>query len=192
MQRKGKAPISLLLVCSLTFARACNQYLSCADCVEGSGPYYGGCVWNEVGQMCASATSSAVTSPSECNENHCCYVCPVSGSLSPYCMNTCSFPARPSMRCPNGPSPCCYPNTVGCSWYTSCLENYNPCGYAGYAMNYGKAYCEMFRSADLTEDERTWSNGVMLCLQRELFGVLGQTLTCEDIRSTAFASHPPC
>ena len=31
-----------------------------------------------------------------------------------------------------------------CTFYSSCVENRIPCGELGYALNYGKRYCEAF------------------------------------------------
>ena len=31
-----------------------------------------------------------------------------------------------------------------CTFYRSCMEERIPCGDAGYALNYGKRYCEAF------------------------------------------------
>ena len=31
-----------------------------------------------------------------------------------------------------------------CTFYSSCVEDQIPCGDLGYALNYGKRYCEAF------------------------------------------------
>ena len=31
-----------------------------------------------------------------------------------------------------------------CTFYSACVEDRIPCGHLGYALNYGKRYCEAF------------------------------------------------
>ena len=35
-----------------------------------------------------------------------------------------------------------------CRFYSSCMEERIPCGDSGYALNYGKRYCEAFEQCD--------------------------------------------
>lgn len=89
---------------------------------------------------------------------------------------------------------CNSPPAGDCSFYTRCLEASHPCGPRGYAITYGKRYCEAFgRLTTLSPEGRRWRDATMHCLQVRLASVLGrQDLTCTQITDHAFDDHPFC
>ncbi len=98
-------------------------------------------------------------------------------------------------------------NLIGSCEYYSCIEaNRLSCGASGYALGYGKAYCERFSAIDF-KDARTpfgealfpasgnvWRDNVRQCLQQSLeaFFATDASKTCGTVRAFAFNSHPEC
>ncbi len=102
-------------------------------------------------------------------------------------------------------SPC--KELVGSCEYYQCLEEQVlTCGDEGYAVGYGKKYCEKFSSMQFAphrtrlEEEAfpalgpVWRDRVRSCLMNELEGFLEEKapLTCQGLRDFAFGSHPDC
>lgn len=97
---------------------------------------------------------------------------------------------------------CATPRPRDCSYYADCVERTIPCGPDGYALGFGRAYCESFQSAPLGPGGKAWMEGVMLCLQDALVPeVLAKDdfttspaapSVCSDLFETAFGSHPAC
>lgn len=90
----------------------------------------------------------------------------------------------------------CYPIEKDCSFYSHCLEEAVPCGPDGYALGYGKKYCQKFKDnyTRFSPRGRDWVWSTMSCLQKVLVPVAnGQVnMTCDEIRSFAYGSHPVC
>ncbi len=89
-----------------------------------------------------------------------------------------------------------YPASNPCSYYEDTMEDVFPCGTRGYALGYGKKYCNRFRyNHDFSLLGKTWRDKTMFCLQDEinvfLQGEAGQQ-TCSSLKDYAFDSHPPC
>ncbi|RPA83350.1 hypothetical protein BJ508DRAFT_197606, partial [Ascobolus immersus RN42] len=87
--------------------------------------------------------------------------------------------------------------TGKCSFYADCLEAKKKCGSSGYALDYGKKYCNKFENAKskFTTSGQRWVTKTMTCLQKKLVpavkGTSGWT-TCDAIEKKAFASHSDC
>ena len=86
-----------------------------------------------------------------------------------------------------------------CSFYSTCLEAYYPCGLDGYALGYGDKYCHRFNSVEtaqcMDEGGLEWVITTTACLQQELVPLLStseETLSCAYIKNYAFDSHPIC
>jgi hypothetical protein len=76
------------------------------------------------------------------------------------------------------------------------MEERIPCGDSGYALNYGKRYCEAFKQCYglLTAEGRSWIAGVRSCLMKDILNSEGYINkgTCEALKTFAFNSHPRC
>ena len=98
------------------------------------------------------------------------------------------------------PDSCMNPQAQGatsCDFYSSCLEKAHQCGNSGYALNFGEKFCKKF--LDLNSDptmstlEKQWMKNVRQCLQDAAVPlVYDSSLTCSEIQTKAFATHPPC
>lgn len=93
-------------------------------------------------------------------------------------------------------SEACLNPTGDCGFYSDCLENRNQCNSTGYALGYGKKYCEKF-SAQTRFSARgvKWVNDTRLCLQQHLLQFVQPDqppMDCEEIMNAAFDSHPDC
>lgn len=90
----------------------------------------------------------------------------------------------------------CLPIYKDCSFYSRCLETAVPCGPNGYAIGFGLQYCLKFEKHyerfSLSGREWVWSTAY--CLQTVLIPIANRqkTMTCGEIHSFAFASHPGC
>eukprot|EP00762_Andalucia_godoyi_P008031 ANDGO_03491.mRNA.1 hypothetical protein SPRG_03290 len=131
--------------------------------------------------------------------------------LSVYCstdsalnaLQTCS-PSLPvdsfdtvSSTAPCYPTPeaCTAPVPETCSFYSNCLDKTHSCGIDGYALGYGLKYCSRFMAnlQSFSTVGQQWINGTLVCLQLALEPVLtNPSLTCSDIQTIAFESHPKC
>jgi hypothetical protein len=102
-------------------------------------------------------------------------------------------------------SPCS--KYVGSCEYYACLDQeVLSCGDLGYALGYGKKYCERFTALQFAphrtalEEEAfpavgaVWRDRVKVCLMNELEHYVGNqdALSCGELRSFAFKSHPHC
>jgi len=102
------------------------------------------------------------------------------------------------------PSGCYQPSEVSCDFYRGCLESHQSCGSEGYAIGYGKKYCERFLALNtpyahtkslLSRQGLNWRNSTLLCLQQELVPILSKEPyehPCSDIKTHAYNSHPKC
>jgi hypothetical protein len=84
---------------------------------------------------------------------------------------------------------------VNCEFYAKCLEQAKPCGIAGYALSYGKKYCNKFTSQTFhSQRAQIWLKSAMKCLQEELLTVVKNPsqYTCDQVVEYAFDSHPKC
>jgi Mg-chelatase subunit ChlD len=76
------------------------------------------------------------------------------------------------------------------------MEERIPCGDSGYALNYGKRYCEAFEQCDglYTTEGVSWIAGVRSCLMKDILNSEGYINkgTCEALKTFAFNSHPRC
>ena len=96
------------------------------------------------------------------------------------------------------PDSCINPQgATNCDFYTSCLEKAHPCGNSGYALNFGEKFCKKF--LDLNSDPtmsklgKQWMVDVRQCLQNAAVSLAYDlSLTCSEIQTKAFASHPLC
>ena len=98
-------------------------------------------------------------------------------------------------------SACSLPKTTShslterCSWYGSCLEQNIPCGDAGYALSYGKKYCDRFVAQSYTSSKTAaWRDATLTCLQRSLAQSVAnpKPASCNAIADDAFAQHVTC
>lgn len=102
----------------------------------------------------------------------------------------------------NGPiwgfdSNCSRPTDLSCDYYNNCVENYLSCGPKGYALGYGKVYCQRFLDTNYTTYQaELWRDATLLCLQRELslfvFFSPYEMKTCSSIMKYAYGTHANC
>ncbi len=94
-------------------------------------------------------------------------------------------------------SACSRPTELTCDYYANCVENYLPCGSKGYALGYGKLYCQRFLDTSYTTYQADlWRDETLLCLQRELslfvFFSPYEIKSCSNIKKNAYESHADC
>ncbi len=89
----------------------------------------------------------------------------------------------------------CEPIKNDCGLY-QCLESKIPCGPNGYAIGYGKFYCDQFtvNRSKFTSKGQNWLTSTMYCLQKALKQIANDTKkkACSAIKTFAFDSHPSC
>ncbi len=92
---------------------------------------------------------------------------------------------------------CSRPTELNCDYYQNCVESYLSCGSGGYALGYGRFYCQRFLDTNYTTyvgDQ--WRDATLLCLQRELSLFLYftpyRTKTCPIIKKYAYETHANC
>ena len=80
-----------------------------------------------------------------------------------------------------------------CKFY-SCIEKKSECGNDGYALGYGKPYCELFASEKrLSSEGKKWRDQTLICLQEKLIPVLFNNYNkCAEIKNNSFNSHTDC
>ncbi len=93
-----------------------------------------------------------------------------------------------------------------CDYYT-CIDTQRlSCGDQGYALGYGRRFCQKFTGMSFAPARTrleaelfpasgdAWRDEVRSCLQEELetFFTDTQNASCEQLRTFAFASHPHC
>lgn len=94
--------------------------------------------------------------------------------------------------CSQAGSQTAYQLSSSCTFYDS-LEVSFVCGKRGYALNYGKKFCEKFskETYKFSKEGQIWLDNTMLCLQQNLYD-LNPNLSCKALRKKAFDSHIPC
>lgn len=98
-------------------------------------------------------------------------------------------------KTPSVPNECRLSTAIGpqCTFYSTCLSSIKDCGASGYALGYGKKYCDSFSNSNFSENGSKWRNSTLICLQEELVNnVLFEDLSCTAIKDIAFNSHPNC
>ena len=76
-----------------------------------------------------------------------------------------------------------------------CVEDTAQCGPTGYPLGYGAKYAERFYRQTrpfMSRAGKQWIDDVLVCLQDELRVRIEPTSTCDEIRTTAYDSHPAC
>lgn len=190
-----------------------------AECNRNSGPSgVTGCVqiwiYNNQYQWATCLTNAYIQQKSGhkhiCVDNYakyCWYQCMIevhnknSGPVTDDCsckdVSTTPNPytGSPTTRLP----PACYsPSGDSCEWYRNCLEKKYPCEVTsnGYAIRYAEKFCGLYdkRYSLFSSEGRKWVDAVRKCLQVSLVPLLRPwySLTCQEIRQKAFASHTPC
>ena len=79
--------------------------------------------------------------------------------------------------------------------FYECAEQTAQCGPSGYLLGYGDKYAHRFYQQarpHMTARGQQWIDTVLVCLQRDLRDSIDANTTCDDIRATAFDSHPAC
>lgn len=93
-----------------------------------------------------------------------------------------------------------------CDYYRCVEEERLSCGESGYPLGYGQRYCEIlsainfpasisaFKKTVHPADGNVWKTNVRSCLQVEMdkYFAANPQVTCGDLRSFAFGSHPRC
>lgn len=94
---------------------------------------------------------------------------------------------------------CVNPIKPNCNFYAQCLEKYCSCGWtsSGYALSYGKKYCDRFLSASTFSARGTaWRDSTLICLQESLVPLVPidnpNKCDCNQIRQSALDSHVQC
>jgi len=89
---------------------------------------------------------------------------------------------------------CQYPPAGSCDFYLTCVENVTKCGASGYALDFGYRYCNAFLQIENTFSPQglLWSQYVRHCLQTKVAVMPISTMTCDQIASSAIASHEAC
>ncbi len=96
---------------------------------------------------------------------------------------------------------------IGTCAYYSCVDQERlSCGDKGYAIGYGRRYCEKFSALQFTpsfpgaesavfpDSGNDWRDSVRTCLQEDMeaFFESDQPKDCSSLRAFAFGSHPRC
>ncbi|CAJ1935384.1 unnamed protein product [Cylindrotheca closterium] len=89
---------------------------------------------------------------------------------------------------------CQEPSGKTCKFYSECLEEKFQCGDSGYPLAFGLHYCEVFlrNDPDFSEEGLVWAAKVRQCLQDALVETLDRDMSCEEVETFAFDSHPEC
>jgi hypothetical protein len=97
------------------------------------------------------------------------------------------------------PAPVCVnPVKPNCDFYTRCMEATCKCGYgsSGYALSYGKKYCERFQAeTNFTASGQKWRDATLRCLQERQVAKLpatSQGCNCPQLRNDAYSAHVEC
>ncbi|KAJ3303391.1 hypothetical protein HDV03_003960 [Kappamyces sp. JEL0829] len=98
------------------------------------------------------------------------------------------------------PSDSCQPVANTCSYYSQCVEPVFNCGPKGYPLGYGGHFCQAFKDdyPNFTPAGQKWLYSVMNCLQGKLVPVVSSqlsgasTLTCSQLQTFAYGTHPEC
>ena len=104
------------------------------------------------------------------------------------------------MAPPAPPTPMCVnPTLPDCEFYTKCVEATCKCGFSsssGYALSYGKKYCELFKGeTNFSAQGKKWRDSTLRCLQEKLVSELPTSpdrCDCADLQQKAFRSHVEC
>lgn len=91
---------------------------------------------------------------------------------------------------------CATPAPRTCTFYSGCMEKKQSCGSTGYALGYGKFYCQNFKSQfeGVGGKLENWMWATLSCLQKEMVPELtnDDDATCKDLENFAFETHPKC
>ena len=91
---------------------------------------------------------------------------------------------------------CRWPQSEGCIWYENCLDRFNDCKNSSdeYAISFGKLYCEKYAMNlfKFSESGQDWIGHVRQCLQSKISKLVGTSISCKDLKTRAFDSHPDC
>lgn len=92
------------------------------------------------------------------------------------------------------PAACAKPVADDCSFYRACMEASQPCGDAGYALDYGERLCYAFveKRDRFSSAGQAWLRGIRTCLQVSMAPALGDGLTCDQLTDASYAAHAPC
>lgn len=91
----------------------------------------------------------------------------------------------------------------GCDFYEQCLERKFNCGEKGYAISFGKRYCESLMAINsphsptegkLSPQGLRWRETTRKCLQTQLLPLVDANweMSCSGIRRFAYETHPTC
>ena len=74
-------------------------------------------------------------------------------------------------------------------------ETGHACGENGYFQGYGQKYCARFTQKtypNMTKAGQAWLREVRSCLMGAIGDITEDPLTCGEVRTAAFDSHPSC
>src|SRR5205085_265974 len=85
------------------------------------------------------------------------------------------------------------PSEDNCDFYDEVEQQYQ-CGSKGYALSYGKKYCQRYLSVEtnMSSDVQEWFPKVRFCLQKYLDDNFDNIRDCEELRHKAIGSHFNC
>lgn len=76
-----------------------------------------------------------------------------------------------------------------------CAEDTLSCGPEGYLLGYGTRYAERFYRHTrpwMSSAGKRWLDKTLVCLQVKLRERIDASMTCDDVRTIAYDSHPEC
>lgn len=76
-----------------------------------------------------------------------------------------------------------------------CAEETLACGPDGYLIGYGAKYAERFYRRTrpwMSARGKLWLDRTLVCLQVTLRDRIDASMSCEDVRTIAYDSHPEC
>ena len=97
-----------------------------------------------------------------------------------------------------GAQQCVNPKVPDCKFYSACMEKTCKCGFGatGYALSYGRKYCERFLSrTDFSPSGVAWRDATLRCLQERLVAELpsdSKNCDCNRLRDVAYSTHVAC
>jgi len=79
--------------------------------------------------------------------------------------------------------------------FYACAEETLGCGPDGYLLGYGAKYAERFYRRTrpwMSPAGRRWLDATLVCLQTTLRDSIDATLSCDEVSTIAYDSHPAC